>query len=241
MALALWLISELVGLFLLSRWLTNALYRLFLLIFRTRSIAMSLITLILFPGTVIHELAHLFTAEILGVRTGKLTLAPESIQEQEIKTGSVAISHTGPFRRALIGLAPLLVGLTALAALSYALSLPNLFSPSSPLFTLGAYQLTTKHLLIFYLLFAISNSMFPSSVDLRGTWQLMVAILAVVVGATYAGFRIALTGAIFEATTSVIASLSQSLLIVLAVNGILLLIPTILVALISLFGNRMKR
>src|SRR3989344_4103040 len=105
---------ELIVLGFVSHWLMQSFYTLVMLLTRTRSLAVTFVSFLLFPGTVVHELSHLFTAEILGVRTGKLTLAPESIRSEEIQAGSVAIAKTGPFRRAFIGLAPFFVGIASL-------------------------------------------------------------------------------------------------------------------------------
>src|SRR3989344_9654538 len=117
--LLLLLLIEPLALYFLSRWVSKSLFVLFLLLFRSRSVAISLLLVLTFPGTVIHELAHLFTAEILRVPTGKLTLVPESIREASIKSGSVAIAETDPFRRYAIGLAPLFTGVVAISAISY--------------------------------------------------------------------------------------------------------------------------
>jgi len=208
-----YLTFELIGLYLLSRWLTQTLYGLFHALFRTRSISVSLVTLLLFPGTVVHELSHLFTAEILGVRTGKLTLVPEGIQHEEIQTGSVAIAKTGPFRRSVIGLAPLIVGMLAVATLTY-LYANDVFVKNNIVITL-----------YYYLLFSISNSMFPSAVDMAGVWQLMVTILIIAIGA---GIRIVLPESPAFITT-LVNNLTGSLGIVLAVNGIVLLFSRILI------------
>ncbi|MEK7129984.1 MAG: hypothetical protein AAB803_03105 [Patescibacteria group bacterium] len=213
------LFTELAGLFFLSRLLIQKLYAFFLLLFRARSAAVSAVTLLLFPGTVIHELSHLFTAEILGVRTGKLTLAPESIREVNIKTGSVAIAQTGPFRRAAIGLSPIFAGILSLAALSW--WIPQLIEHSN------SYLL----LLTSYLLFAISNSMFSSREDLKGFWPLAIT-LSLFIGAAYAiGLRIGLEGKVLEVATTILSSLVQSLGLVLAVNGVLLLTLHVLLVL----------
>ncbi len=217
------LIAELFVLFFLSKRLIQHLYTLLFLVSHSRSFTVSIITLLLFPGTVIHELSHLFTAEILGVRTGKLILAPEAIRGSEIQAGSVAIAKTGPFRRVVIGLAPLLVGLGVITALSYWLTFPNLSS----------YIL----ILISYLLFAISNSLFPSSLDMQGTPATIITVLLLFAAAYTAGIRLSLSGQSLQLVTTVLSSLVQSLGLVLAVNIGVLLIAQILLVLI---GNIIK-
>ena len=50
------LILELAALYFLSRWVTRAIFTFFLLVFRVRAVAVSLLLVLQFPGTVIHEL-----------------------------------------------------------------------------------------------------------------------------------------------------------------------------------------
>lgn len=225
------LTAELTLLYFLSRWLTQTLYTFFLLIFKIRSIAMSLVTLLLFPGTVIHELSHLFVAEILGVRTGKLTLAPEEIRETNVKAGSVTIAATDPIRRTLIGIAPVFTGIASLAALSY--------------FTRGPLAVLQEDLLqnalipaaYYYLLFAISNSMFSSKQDLKGFWPVAIIVSCIITAGFLAGIRFGLTGQAAIIAEQIITSLIRSLAQVLAVNGGLLLVVSILIALLRKLTN----
>ena len=226
------LLTELIGLYFLSRWLTKKLYLLFLLLFKARPVAISAVTLLLFPGTVVHELSHLFTAEILGVRTGKLTLVPEGVRPSsfsrpdpvELRIGSVAIAATGPLRRAAIGLSPIFAGILTLAAISYFLRRPPAVLQGDALQNALVYGVG------FYLLFSISNSMFSSKEALKGFWPLAI-ILGLFIGAAYfMGIRIGLEGKTLEVVTTILSSLIQSLGLVLAINTLLLLLTSILIA-----------
>ncbi len=166
---------------------------------------MTILIILLFPGTVVHELAHLFTAEILGVRTGKLTLVPESLEGEEIKAGAVMIAHTDPLRRTLIGLAPFSVGIAALATASYFL-----------LQNINNINLIT--IIIFYIMFAISNSMFSSQEDMKGVIPFMITVALFAAAGYVAGFRLGLSGAILAGLHPVIETLVRSLGVVLGVN-----------------------
>ncbi|MBI4064767.1 hypothetical protein HY409_00150 [Candidatus Gottesmanbacteria bacterium] len=224
---------ELGGLYFISRVVTQKLFTFFLLLFRHRSIAVSIVTVILFPGTIVHELAHLFTAEILGVRTGKLTLVPESIEEADIKTGSVQIAKTDVFRRYAIGLAPLFVGLTTLVALSYIV-----FQQFNPSTWLRAGNITILTIVLMYLIFAISNSMFSSPEDLKGFLPFLITIGILVGAAYFAGIRFMLTGQALEVTNTIVFSLVGSIGIVLALNVLLLLLLRLLIDLMGKFFHR---
>lgn len=199
------LITELIALYILSQSLTQAIFDLVVLIFRSRSVGITVVSLVTFPGTVVHELSHMFTAEILGVRTGKLTLVPEGLESEEVKTGSVMISSSDPFRRYAIGLAPIFVGLVAISALSYLLSRQNN----------GITLLTVLYL---YLLLAVSNAMFSSKEDLKGFIPFIIALLAVIAAAYYAGLRIGITGVLLNFVTTILEALTKNLGIVLAIN-----------------------
>ncbi|MBI5613720.1 hypothetical protein HY947_02240 [Candidatus Gottesmanbacteria bacterium] len=224
------LLFELTSLFFIGRALTMASILFFSSFFRSRTIAVTLITLFQFPGTIIHELAHLFTAEILGVRTGKLILAPESIRGDHIQTGSVQMNESDPFRRALIGIAPLLVGLVALGALSS--FLPGIYETIP--WNRGLDVLASGSLYILfglaYLLSAVSLAMFPSSIDMKGVWGVGILITLILFGTFFLGLRVSLTGQALEYTTRIGTSMTQSLGLTLALNSILLLLMKVLVA-----------
>jgi len=231
------LIAEFAGFYFLSRILLQRMYDVFLLISRSPSVTLSVVTAILFPGTVIHELSHLFVAEILGVRAGSLSLTPEvpsrgSI-DKTVRAGSVAIAETGPFRRAVIGVAPIIVGLIVLTALSLQMTAQASRVASSGFHTLFSNTSFYLLILIFYVIFAVSNTMFSSKEDMKGFIPIVVSI-ALLIGLLYlTGIRITLTGQAFLLFQRIIQSLSRSLGVVLAVNGILLLITSVLIAVIE--------
>jgi len=229
------LIGEITILYFFSAALTQNLYLVFLLVFRNRHVAVSLVTGLLFPGTVIHELSHLFTAEILGVHTGRLTLTPEAIEEKEVKTGSVAIAQTGPFRRAAIGLAPFWTGLIALGVLSY-------FLTSEKITQINVINnINIVKIILIYLIFTVSNTMFASPEDLKGLFPLMLT-LVIAAGAAYAsGFRFFLTGQALTIATQAETSLVHTLWIVLALNGVLLLISRLLIILTTKITHQRLR
>lgn len=231
------LIAEFGILYFISRTLIQKLYAFFTLLFHSHNVATSLTILLMFPGTVVHELSHMFVAEILGVRTGKLTLVPEGVRpsgfsrSDPITAGSVMISHTDPLRRNLIGLAPILVGLIILTALSSLIDLNNLSNLSN-----------WFNWFIFYLLFSISNSMFSSKEDLKEFLPFAVVTSLIVISTYFIGVRIMLTGNALDLATKLLDTLVKSLEIVLAVNIGLLLIMQILIELTSkITGKRIVK
>lgn len=214
------LLLELGVLFVLSQRLTQTVFSALLKGSGSHRWALILTTLLLFPGTVIHELAHLFVAEVLGVRTGKLTLVPEYLEETpgQVRSGSVAIAKTDPIRRSLIGLSPIFVGLAALTGISYYFQQWN--------------HETITTVVLFYLLFAISNTMFSSREDMKGVIPVLLTLGLFATAAYVAGVRIGLTGHAEIIIGRVLSSLSQSLGLVLAVNIVLLLLLKFLIAVV---------
>ncbi|MEK7592113.1 MAG: hypothetical protein AAB508_01830 [Patescibacteria group bacterium] len=232
------LLVEITALFFVGRTLTKASFILFTSVFRSRTVAVTLVTLFQFPGTIIHELSHLFTAEILGVKTGKLILAPESIRSDQIQTGSVQMNETDPFRRALIGIAPLIMGLVSLGALSS--FLPGLFEAIPWHEGVDIFRTSSLSILVglMYLLSSVSVSMFPSDVDMKGVWIVGFLILLLIFGAFILGVRLTLTGQTLIYITGINTSMMQSTGLVLALNTILLLLTKVLVALTTKISKK---
>lgn len=213
MLLVLILALELLALYLLSRRLTQNLYVTIFLLFRSRPVAVSFLSILFFPGTVIHELAHLFTAEILGVRTGGLTLVPEGLEKTNVQTGSVSIAQSDPIRRAIIGIAPIIWGLGALGLISY--FMPQLEFPIL--------------LLLYYLLFAVSNTMFSSPEDLDGFWPVAALLILIAAAAYIVGIRISLTTEILMTLDTFFTSVSTNLGWVVGLNIGIFLVSKLLI------------
>jgi hypothetical protein len=233
---------ELIILFFLSRMVLNRIYGFFFLLTHSRPTAVTIITLLTFPGTIVHELSHLFTAEILGVRTGRLSLAPDTIRGDEVQAGSVTIQKTDPFRRTLIGTAPVTGGIIMLSTLSYFL-MPFLTEIGNRL--LAGMMPDIKEILLtlgsLFLLFSISNSMFSSKEDLKGSWAVLIVLGLLTGGAYFAGVRFSLTGIVLNVIEKILTLLSRSLALVLAINLLTFFLTEILIRIgRRLFRNRQK-
>ncbi len=158
---------ELVVLFLLSQQLTKFLSVWLYHMFKHQTIVIQLLSILFLPGVIVHELSHFLTASILFVPTGEIEFLPE-IRGTEVKMGSVAIASTDPFRRFLIGVAPLLVGLSMLFLLFW------FFLPHLKL-------ISGQTLLLLYAVFEISNTMFSSKKDMEGALGLLAICIVLVV------------------------------------------------------------
>lgn len=109
------------------------------------------ISILLFPGTIIHELSHAIMAMILQLKIHDIHIFPEW-KNGQIKLGSVSYVKKDVFRSILVGVAPLFVGILALWWL-YSLGLYNQASPLQFIF-------------INYIVFVISTTMFSSKQDM---------------------------------------------------------------------------
>lgn len=228
MLYAVLIVLELVVLSFVSRMLVQRLFEAVYLVTKARSVGISVITLLLFPGTVIHELSHLFTASILGVPTGKMELTPTSIKGEHIHAGSVMVAQTDPIRRSLIGISPLVTGLIILSALSYYLApwwQEALLSIQNGQFMTIP---TVRFLLSIILLSTVSNTMFSSPEDLKGVPAVAITLLSITGILYILGVRFTLTGPVLTFCMEAGKMVTITLGTVLALNGVLLLIAHLL-------------
>ncbi len=123
------------------------------------------------PGTFVHEMAHALTAGVSMVGVHDIHLFPK-VEEHGIKLGSVEIDKTDPFRRALIGVAPVLWGIGILILFTW---LIESFVPRE----WGSWWI---YFILGYLIFVTSNTMFSSRKDMEGMLIINVLIIATVAG-----------------------------------------------------------
>jgi len=141
----------LIILFFLSRFTTNQLFHFLRRIFKSDKTVFGIITLIFFPGTVIHELAHFFAAIVLFLPVKDLKVFPEW-KDNYLKLGHVLYEKKDVVRGFLVGIAPVFVGLFVFWAIFAWQLFPN--------------QNFMLNIIIVYLIFAVSSTMFSSKQDL---------------------------------------------------------------------------
>lgn len=134
------------------------------LAFGTSKIGVYLYFLFFLPGVILHELSHLFSASILGVPTGKLTIFPHKTDEGW-SLGQVASAETDILRSSLIGLAPMIVGAASLVFIvSFGLGIKNFAD-------VGRLNYSNWQTIIFiYLMITFTNTMFLSKEDRTSIW-----------------------------------------------------------------------
>lgn len=154
-------LSELILLFFLSRKLVNSLARIFYIITRSHRAVVHILAVLFLPGTIVHELAHLLFAGVMLVPVGELSVVPE-IEEQGVKLGSVQIGKTDPFRRTIVGVAPVLLGMILIFSIFLLVKIGV-----SPWWQI---------LLGLYLIFQIGNTMFSSKKDVEGSLLFIILV-----------------------------------------------------------------
>lgn len=169
MVFALVFVFEVIFLFFLSKTLTRSLYFL----------PINLISFLFLPGIIIHELSHFLIASLLFVSVGDIEFTPQ-VKDGELKLGRVSIGKTDPIRRFLIGVAPLVFGLSVILGLLYLVQANKL----SDLLVL---------VLLSYILFGVGNTMFSSKKDMEGALVLLVFAVIVFIAVYLLGFRIQLS------------------------------------------------
>ncbi len=162
---------DLVILFFLSRLITRALSQLIHSKTNRLHLTVTLFSFLLFPGTLLHELAHYITAHIVGVRTFDFVLLPK-LEENTVRLGSVSVAKSDSLRRMLIGVSPLVYGLGIIFFMLWFI-----------------YQQQDAEwwqvLVVGILVFQISNTMFPSKADLEGTMPFFILLLCVLLAGFY--------------------------------------------------------
>jgi len=189
-----WVAIALPVLLLLQRWIHRHLRGVAYLLTGRQSWAVIIYALILFPGVLLHELSHWLFANLLGVRTGAVSLLPRQLGDGSIQLGYVEYFRRrglDPIRESLIGGAPLITGTAAILLIGIRVfDVPGLAQAvgsgeiAGLTEALGALFSTPDFFVWLYLLFAISNAMLPSPSD-RRAWPAFILVLLLGAGLVY--------------------------------------------------------
>lgn len=190
-----WLVALIGPLLILQRFLHREIQAVFLILTRRPEIALTLFSLLFFPGVFLHEASHYLMALLVRVRVGRVSLAPQVIsasaggaKNSRLQLGYVETAQSDFMRDSLIGAAPLISGslfvifasLTRLH-LGEALSAFQAGGLAAFWAQLSAVYRTPDFWLWFYLIFAVSSTMLPSASDRRG-WTTLALVFALLVG-----------------------------------------------------------
>lgn len=152
-------------LFFISKHTTNELFYFFRTFIKNEKIVFFLVSLLFFPGTILHELSHLLAAGILMMRVHSIKIFPER-QGNQIKLGSVLYEKKDFVRGILVGIAPFFAGILFFWIMSSFSLFPNKILWLNPI--------------LIYFFFTVSSTMFSSKKDLVDI--LFIIPLIVIIG-----------------------------------------------------------
>jgi hypothetical protein len=181
-----WLSLLLLGLAVLQRRVHFEFQAIFLLFTKRIDLSILLFSIVFLPGVLLHEISHFLTAKLLRVPTGRFSVLPRPLPEGKLQLGYVETYKTDVFRDALIGIAPLLTGMTVIALISY---FQFEIIPSTDTIKIASMNINmdtffrvynqSDFWLWFYFIFVISSTMYPSASD-RRSWLPMFVLLFVI-------------------------------------------------------------
>ena len=173
----------LLPLIVLQRLLHREIQAVFLILTRDPRITMGIFSFIFLPGVFLHELSHFLMAKILGVRTGRFSLIPQSLPDGRLQLGYVETTRSDIVRDSLIGAAPLIIGTLFVAYVAiYPFEMRVLWDVLRHgqwnLFWMGIRALpgVGDFYLWFYLVFAVSSTMMPSESDRHAWLELVISV-----------------------------------------------------------------
>lgn len=154
--LFLFIISSYV-LFIFSNGTQQGLFRLFYSITRNPTVSAFLISLLYFPGIILHEFSHFITGVLVFLDVRSISLIPRAIVGENgsigLQLGHVTYVKADPIRGFIVGVAPFFYGLLAFYGLFSWKPFPS--------------EVFWYNALIIYLVFVISSTMFWSRQDLK--------------------------------------------------------------------------
>ena len=165
-----------------EKWVHRHLYGVGWVLTNNKKSATALYYVLLLPGVFVHEFTQYLVAGALNVRIKRVIAWPEAQDNGTLRLNFITVQRASPLEKALIGAAPLAVGLALVWVISnYILNLENILAALSQgdlnRFAEAFRQLgrTPDFYLWLYLMFAIGNAMLPTPADREG-WPLVLGI-----------------------------------------------------------------
>lgn len=184
----------------------------------------------------------------MGVRTGKMEIWPSKKSGGRIRLGSVRIGQTDHLRASLIGLAPFVTGCLVIFLIGdQILGVSHLIEPlldgnfDALQSNLTGYTYASDFWIWLYVIFSVSNTMFPSETD-RGAWWPVLATLGGLALLAYAlGVIREIPQDVNNVVLDLIRYLAYAFTLTVLVNLIFMVIIAILEKLVSTIkGTRIQ-
>lgn len=178
-----WLVLFLILLLLLQHLLHREIQLVILLLTRRPDVSIIIFSILFFPGVFLHETSHYLAARLMGVRTGRLSFLPRTIQGGKLQLGYVETAQVDWLRETIIGIAPLISGTVFVAyAGLIQLQIAGIWGISGNFSlrffweSLRIMQAQPDFWLWFYLVLTVSSMMFPSASDRRAWLPLGITV-----------------------------------------------------------------
>jgi hypothetical protein len=232
-----WLGIVFAALWLLGSLLARHTQGLVLLLSGNPRIATATYDLLVLPGVVLHELSHVVAALLLGVRVRRVNLF-QFRQLNDPRQGEVVIDRVDHLRMSLIGAAPLLGGIAALALLVQWLALPPIAFDWALFGQLRSYASDWISAIGLYLVVAIANTMFPSEADRKAWWAVGAGVAIIVALLLLFGVRLDVPPTWIAASVAYADRLRALLLPVIAIDLVCLAVIVFLEVLVGRVRGR---
>ena len=167
---------------------------LFYLLTQRIDFALALFSLLVLPGVIIHETSHFVMATLLRVPVTRFSVIPKAIGNNKLRMGYVETAKVDFLRDAIIGFAPLFLGSVMIALIGFFPLRLGTAWQSFPAISLDVFKDTILAMtripdfwMWFYLVVAISTTMFPSASDRRAGFFLFAFVMVIGAGLWMAG------------------------------------------------------
>lgn len=142
---------QIIALYFISKVTIQEIFLFFAIFTSNRKIVFILTSILFFPGTIIHEMAHFITAMILMLKVRDVDILPK-LEKNQIKLGRVLYEKKDVVRGIIVGVAPIFAGLLFFWFISH-------------LEKIASTNIVITAFLI-YAIFTVSTTMFSSKQDL---------------------------------------------------------------------------
>ncbi len=173
----------------IERWLHQHIFKVGWLLTQNFKTTTILYYTFFLPGVILHEFVYWLAAGIFNVRAERAIKWPEAQEIGELRLNFVQISpRAGVYRRAIIAIVPLVAGLTVVWWIA-----SNILDINAVVLTMSSGNLddvaagfrqlvqAPDFWLWFYVLFTVSNTMYPAvPKDLRG-WRTVAGAVVVII------------------------------------------------------------
>jgi len=218
----------------ISRNVIRTLQQVIFYLTNSQKLTTALLSFLLYPGVVIHELSHLITAAVLLVPVKSFNLVPVQ-KEKTMVSGSVEIVRVDILRNTIVGIAPLFAGITVLWLITTYLLPPIPFLcnltirqyNNSAIQNVILCQKSNLHapisqylniLISLFLIFSISSTMYSSKKDLEALVYVVPTVVFFIGIGYILGFQFSWLALLVERLRGVFQTLSVMLLFPLGIQ-----------------------